>query len=314
MTIVAGRNAIIRAGGQYLLHFQLPIIAAFFGKSRLKGTAAAAAAVIIGTVGIHFDEMIFAHQGFGNVAHFIRNGVAERFAYGLAGVMQGKFDFQVLVPVGTDFQFAFADPVGIPVKNTVNLKLVRNVESLQPGPDCEEFVPSLRVEKDGAPQVVNGLCLGGDDMFPVFLVGDEHAVIFCGPAFGAVGPVGAGRVQKLPQRNHLIGFRNRFSGILVDEKDGPLLINGRLQIFKGRLFPADLLENVFHHKPKILLRGSHGAAGIGFKRHVARSENPLGSHFPGDLLPAVEDKLRNVDVHGTGMNTAHAHAAKPDPR
>lgn len=75
--------------------------------------------------------------------------------------MQGKFDFQVLVPVGADFQFVFAEPVGISVKNTVNLELVRNVEFLQPGPDCEEFVTLLRVEKDGAPQVVNGLCLYG---------------------------------------------------------------------------------------------------------------------------------------------------------
>jgi hypothetical protein len=66
----------------------------------------------------------------------------------LAGVLYREFDFQVLVPVGIDFQLSFPDPLGIKLDDTLYFKVVLNLEFFQSGPDCEKFVPSLGIEPD----------------------------------------------------------------------------------------------------------------------------------------------------------------------
>ena len=125
-------------------------------------------------------------------------GVAEGLAHLIAGVLDGKLDLQVLVPVGVDLEFALADPLGIELNDGGDLEFVRDVVFFQSGPDCKEFVPSLRVDPIFTAQVVHGLGLHLHDVFPARVVGKEHAVVFGRPALRAVGPVGADLVQDLP--------------------------------------------------------------------------------------------------------------------
>ncbi len=97
--------------------------------------------------------------------------------------MQREFELKILVPFGADLQIAIADPFRVILKNAFDFKFVRDIEFLQSGPDCEQFVPSLRIEPNLAAQIVSRLCLGADDMLPILFIRDEHAVIFPRPPF-----------------------------------------------------------------------------------------------------------------------------------
>jgi hypothetical protein len=114
----------------------------------LQESAATAATVIVGTVRGHFDEIFLPHDFLGHVTQILRYGITKRFSNKLAGILDGKLYFQILVPVGIDFQFSFANPLGIILNNTLDFKIVGNVEFFQSDPDCKQFMPSLRVEPD----------------------------------------------------------------------------------------------------------------------------------------------------------------------
>ena len=221
MAVVAGRDAVSRLGCQDLICFAFAVGAPFIRKTGLQEPAAAAAAEIVGFVGIHLDKIFFTHHGLDHIAQVFGHGVAESFSNQLAGVLNGKLDLTVLVPVGIDLEFAFPDPLGIILNDAFDFKIIVEFEFFQSGPDCEKFVPSLRIEPDLAPQVFHGFLFDLHDVFPVFVVGHEHAVVFRGPAFGAVGPVRTHQVQNLPQRHHFIRFGDRFPGVLVQEEFSP---------------------------------------------------------------------------------------------
>jgi hypothetical protein len=80
--------------------------------------------------------------------------------------MNGKLHLEILVPIRVDPQFSFPDPFGITLNNRYDLKIVRNVEFFQSGPDREEFVPSFRVEPIPAAQVIDSLGLDSYNVFP----------------------------------------------------------------------------------------------------------------------------------------------------
>jgi hypothetical protein len=101
----------------------------------LEKTAAAAAAEVVGAVGLHVDEVFLAHDGFDDVAQILGDGVTKAFADDLAGILNGELDLEVLVPVGIDLQFAFADPFGVVFVNVFDFKVVLDVEFFQSGPD-----------------------------------------------------------------------------------------------------------------------------------------------------------------------------------
>jgi hypothetical protein len=79
----------------------------------LEETAAAAAAIIVGPVGDHIDKVFFADDRFDHVSQVFGNGIAKGLAHDLTGVLDGKFNFQILVPVGIDLELSFPDPFGI---------------------------------------------------------------------------------------------------------------------------------------------------------------------------------------------------------
>ncbi len=182
VAVVATGDAVCGARGLDLLVLEAAVAQALFLVSGLEEAAPAAAAVVIGAVGRHVDEIFLTHHGFDHKPEIFGNGVAVAFADDLAGILDGELDLEILVPVGIDLELSFPDPLCIIFVNVFYVKLVVDVEFFQSGPDCEGNVPSLGVEKRLAPQFV-GLVRGHlHDMFPCVVVGQKHAVVFTAPA------------------------------------------------------------------------------------------------------------------------------------
>ena len=135
VTVVAPGNAVVCTCGFDLIVFDFAVLQAFFLEPGLQESTAAAATVVIGAVGLHVDEVFFAHHGFDHKPQVFGNGIAIAFPNDLAGVLNREFDFQVLVPVGVNFEFACSDPFGIILVNIFDLKVMFQVEFFQSGPD-----------------------------------------------------------------------------------------------------------------------------------------------------------------------------------
>ncbi len=135
MAVVATGDAVVGAGGLDLIVLNFAISQSFFFKPGLEESAAAAAAKVIGAVGLHVDEVFFADNGFHHKSQVVGNGVAIAFSYNLTGVLDREFDFQVFVPVRVDLEFAFANPFGIVFVNIFYIKVMFEIEFFQSGPD-----------------------------------------------------------------------------------------------------------------------------------------------------------------------------------
>ena len=62
MAVMAAGNAIVCAGFYDLIVFKLSISPAFFGIARLQESTTAAAAIIVGLVWRHFDDIFFTNH------------------------------------------------------------------------------------------------------------------------------------------------------------------------------------------------------------------------------------------------------------
>jgi hypothetical protein len=135
MAVVAAGDAVVCAGGLNLLIFDFPVRQAFFFKSGLEESAAAAAAKVVGAVGLHIDKVLFSDNGFHHKPQVIGNGVSIAFSDNLTGILNRKFNFQVFVPVGVYLKFAFTNPFGIVLVNIFYFKVLFQVKFFQSGPD-----------------------------------------------------------------------------------------------------------------------------------------------------------------------------------
>jgi hypothetical protein len=97
---------------------------------------------------MHFNKIFFSHNRLHRVPQIFGHRIPIGLAHQLAGVLYREFDFQVLVPIGIDFQLSFPDPLGIKLDDTLYFKVVLNLEFFQSEPDCEKLVPSLGIEPD----------------------------------------------------------------------------------------------------------------------------------------------------------------------
>ncbi len=163
---MAGGDAIRGAGGQDLVRLDLAVLPAFFGIPGLEETAAPAAAVVVGLVGSHVDEVFLTDHALDNKAKIVGNGITKRFSYELTGILYRELYFQIFVPVGIDLELSFFYPLGVQLDDALDFKIVGNVEFFESGPDCKEFVPSLGVEPDLASKVVDRLSLYFNNAFP----------------------------------------------------------------------------------------------------------------------------------------------------
>ena len=143
---------------------------------------------------MHFDEIFFSHNRLHRVPQIFGHRVPKGLAHQLAGVLNREFDFEVLVPVGIDLQLSFPDPLGIILNDTLDLKVVLDIEFFQSEPDCKQLVPSLGIEPDLGFEIIYGFGLDSYNFLPVFIVRQKQAVIFRRPSFCSVCPVGAHQV------------------------------------------------------------------------------------------------------------------------
>jgi hypothetical protein len=148
MAVVTWCNAVSSFCRQNLVGFKLAIATPLLRISRLEKSAAATAAVIVRPVRMHVDKILFAHHRFNRISQVFGHRISEGFADKLTGILHRKLNFEVLVPVGIDFQLSFFDPLGIILNDAPDLKLVLNIKFFQSGPDCKKFVPSLGIEPD----------------------------------------------------------------------------------------------------------------------------------------------------------------------
>jgi len=137
MTVVTGRYTVVRLCCQNLVRLEFPVAAPLFRISGLEKSAAAAAAIIVRPVGMHVDEIFFAHHRPHRIPQIFGHRIPKGLAYQLAGILYGKFDFKILVPVGIDLQLSFPNPLGIILNDALDFKIVLDVEFFQSGPDCK---------------------------------------------------------------------------------------------------------------------------------------------------------------------------------
>jgi hypothetical protein len=135
VTIVTGGNAIVGIRLLDLFIFETAIIAPRLGETRLQKTAAPAAAVIVGAVRGHVDEVFLPDNGLDHKTEILGNGVSQGLSDQLAGILNRKLDVQILIPVRADLEFALAYPLGIIFNNAFDFKLVFDVEFVQSDPD-----------------------------------------------------------------------------------------------------------------------------------------------------------------------------------
>jgi hypothetical protein len=131
VAVMAARNTICRAGFLDLLILEPAELQALLFEAGLQEPAPAAATIVVGLVGLHIDEVFFAHHGFDDEPQIFGNRIAEGLANNLAGVLDRKFDLQVFVPVGIDLQLALADPFGVVFIDVLDDKVVLDVEFFQ---------------------------------------------------------------------------------------------------------------------------------------------------------------------------------------
>jgi hypothetical protein len=131
MAIMTAGDAVVRSRRLDLLVFQSPELEALLFETGLQKTAATPAAVVVGPVGLHVDEVFLADDRFDHKPEVLGDGIAIAFADNLTGVLNRELDFEVLVPIGIDFQFAFTDPLGIVFINVLNFKIVLEIEFFQ---------------------------------------------------------------------------------------------------------------------------------------------------------------------------------------
>ena len=131
MAIMATCNTVIRAGRLYLLILQPAELQTLFFHAGLEEATAAAAAIVVGPVGHHIYKVFFSDDRFDHVSQIFGNGIAEGLAHDLTGILDGKFNFQVLVPVGIDLEPSFPDPLGIVFIDVLDDKVVFDLKFFQ---------------------------------------------------------------------------------------------------------------------------------------------------------------------------------------
>ncbi len=113
MTVVTTGNTIIRTGLHYLIKFELAVGPPFLLKAGLEKSAAAAAAIIVRSIGGHLNDVFFADNLFHDITQIFGNGFTIAFPDNLAGILDGEFDLPLLIPVGVDLQAPLPDPFRI---------------------------------------------------------------------------------------------------------------------------------------------------------------------------------------------------------
>ena len=137
VAVVAGGDGVSRFGGQNLIGLELAVGPALIRVAGLQETAAAAAAEVVGPVGVHVDEVFFTDHRLHHEAQVLGDRIAECFAHQLAGILNRELDLAFLVPFRAGLQLAFSDPLSIILNDAFDFKFVIKFEFLRSEPDRE---------------------------------------------------------------------------------------------------------------------------------------------------------------------------------
>jgi hypothetical protein len=92
MAVVARRNTVIGLGVQDLICLEPAVGTTFIRIPGLEETAAAAATVVVGLVGMHLNKIFLTYNRFDDKPQIFRNGISITFAHDLARVLNRKLD------------------------------------------------------------------------------------------------------------------------------------------------------------------------------------------------------------------------------
>jgi hypothetical protein len=145
-------DTIIRTSGLDLFILDSAVSQPLILITSLQRTAASTTAIIIGSIGIHVDEIFFTNHRSYNIPQIFRDRITEGFTHDLTWILNGKLDFKILVPIAVNLQFPFPYPFCIVFINIFNFKVMRNVEFFQSCQDRVSYVASFSIEKDLTPQ------------------------------------------------------------------------------------------------------------------------------------------------------------------
>jgi hypothetical protein len=198
MAVMAWGDTIIRSGFDNLSKFQFAVFPACLRIAGLQKPASPATTEIIGSIGLHVDKIFLSHHAFDDKTKILGNGIPKGFSDQLARILNRKFYFQVLVPIGTDLEFTLPNPLGIVLDNTSGFKVVWNIEFFQSDPDCEKFMPSLGVEPNLAAEIIHGFGLYPHNIFPVFKIRTEQTIVFRSPSLWSHKSSQPHRVKDFP--------------------------------------------------------------------------------------------------------------------
>ena len=101
----------------------------------MEEAAASAATIVVGFVRSHFNDVFLTDNRFNDETEIFGYLVAIALADDLAGVLNGKRDSPILVPVGTYLQPPLPDPFGIVLVDGGNFEVMVDVEFFQSRPD-----------------------------------------------------------------------------------------------------------------------------------------------------------------------------------
>ena len=117
--------------GPGLVVLQLAEFQTIFLETGLEKTAAAAAAIIIRPVRLHINKVFFANHRLDHISQIFGNRVPKGLAHNLAGILDGKFNFEILIPVRIYLELSLTDPFGVVFIDVLDDKVMLNVEFFQ---------------------------------------------------------------------------------------------------------------------------------------------------------------------------------------
>ena len=131
VAVMASCDAVCGTRLHHLIVFEFAEFQTLVFKSGLQKPAAAAAAVIIGAIGLHVDEIFFSDHRLYDEPQVLGDGITEGLTNDLTGILYCEFNLKILVPVRVDVQFAFTNPLGVVFVNVFDFKVVLDVEFFQ---------------------------------------------------------------------------------------------------------------------------------------------------------------------------------------
>ena len=93
MAIMTGSDAVICAGGQDLVKFDLAVFPPCIRVSGLQKAPASSAAVVVRFVGIHLDEIFLSYDRFYDITQIVGYCVAITLSNNLTRILNREFYF-----------------------------------------------------------------------------------------------------------------------------------------------------------------------------------------------------------------------------